>query len=408
MSGNLTPPIFSEAVVAGLGSAGLSPPADPIPQQRDHEAGEVDIELAPIEDSCLIEELQTLRRLQNEASSSRMELIESHGRRERELEARLDQAQGIIEAGRWELARVQKLHEEQQIALNLQQEQHQLQLRSLQESLAEARRQIDRGQGDLQGLHQRCALLERECDQRERWVSNLKHQLQAAREELESRRTELTAAQRRCEELELQHQQSQREHAAQVEALKQELQRAREDLESHSTELAAALRRCEELELQRQQSEREHASRTEERERQRAAIREAAEVAPGTFLNDLETQRLRDELAALQQMLEELPDIYEQKFRQRLQPLLEQRDWLLHENNWLRAELPAPRVTGLPATLESEPAALAAVPFRRTLLQSVRALLPFGRLGRRPHENTRPEAEREVGSGAGADQPDME
>jgi hypothetical protein len=408
MSGNLTPPIFSEAVVAGLGSAGLSPPADPIPQQRDHEAGEVDVELAPIEDSCLIEELQTLRRLQNEASSSRMELIESHGRRERELEARLDQAQGIIEAGRWELARVQKLHEEQQIALNLQQEQHQLQLRSLQESLAEARRQIDRGQGDLQGLHQRCALLERECDQRERWVSNLKHQLQAAREELESRRTELTAALRRCEELELQRQQSQREHAAQVEALKQELQRAREELESRSTELAAALRRCEELELQRQQSEREHASRTEERERQRAAIREAAEVAPGTFLNDLETQRLRDELAALQQMLEELPDIYEHKFRQRLQPLLEQRDWLLHENNWLRAELPAPRVTGLPATLESEPAALAAVPFRRTLLQSVRALLPFGRLGRRPHENTRPEAEREVGSGAGADQPDME
>ena len=107
-------------------------------------------------------------------------------------------------------------------------------------------------------------------------------------------------------------------------------------------------------------------------------------------------------------MLEELPDIYEHKFRQRLQPLLEQRDWLLHENNWLRAELPAPRVTGLPAALESEPAALAPTPPRRTLLQSVRALLPFGRLGRRPRESSRPEADREVGSGAGADQPGME
>jgi hypothetical protein len=73
-------------------------------------------------------------------------------------------------------------------------------------------------------------------------------------------------------------------------------------------------------------------------------------------------------------MLEELPEIFERKFRQRLQPLLDQRDWLLHQNNWLRAELAAARPE-LPAATGSEPAALPQTSRGQALLQSVQNLL---------------------------------
>lgn len=370
MPGNLNPPILTEADDAGSGSADVSSPADPVPPQLDHGSGDAGADSALLEKACLLDELQALRQWQNEVSRSRLELIESHQRRERELAARLDQAHEIIEAGRRDLFHLQTLHDEQRAALHLQQEQHQSRLRQLNDFLAEARQEIERGRRDLQALRQRCALLEQERDQSEHRISDLEHQLRAAREDLQSRGAELTAMRQRCEE----------------------------------------------LEQQRLQSERESAARTEELERQRTAARQAAEADHRTVLHDLEMQRLRDELTAMQQLLEELPDIYEHKFRQRLQPLLEQRDWLLHENSWLRAELPAPRPE-LPAVPESEPPAvpeselpaLAPVAPRRGLLQSVRARLPFGRLGRRLQRSVvSPGDDQKAGSGAGDDQPGTE
>lgn len=389
MPGNLTPPILTEAVGPGPGPAGVSSPAGPAPLQPDRDAGDVGVDSSPMEEARLLEELQALRRWQTEASCSRLELIESHQRRERELTARLDQAHEIIDGERRELFQLRTLHDEQRTALHLQQEQHQNRLRVLNESLSEARQEIERGQGDLQGLRQRCALLEQERDQSERCISDLKHQLQAAREELAHRSAEIAVVQHRCEELEQQRLQSERERAARMEELDQELQVVREELVQRSAELTAARQRCEEL------------------EGQRAAARQTAEADHRTLLHELETQRLRDELTAMQQMLEELPDIYEDKFRQRLQPLLEQRDWLLHENSWLRAELPASR-PGLLAVQESEPTALAPVAPRRGLLRSMRALLPFGRLGRRLQRSVGPEADQNAGSGAGGDQPATE
>lgn len=67
----------------------------------------------------------------------------------------------------------------------------------------------------------------------------------------------------------------------------------------------------------------------------------------------LEIQRLeqelaaaRDEAAALHDMLEDLPEIFERKFRQRLQVILEQQQLLLADNRQLREQLyalqPAP------------------------------------------------------------------
>jgi hypothetical protein len=52
-----------------------------------------------------------------------------------------------------------------------------------------------------------------------------------------------------------------------------------------------------------------------------------------------ELARTREELQAMQALLEDLPSVFENKFRQRLQPLLEQQQRLLSENTLLRQHL---------------------------------------------------------------------
>lgn len=52
-----------------------------------------------------------------------------------------------------------------------------------------------------------------------------------------------------------------------------------------------------------------------------------------------ELAKTREELEAMQALLEELPALFEDKFRQRLQPLLEQQQRLLDENANLRQHL---------------------------------------------------------------------
>ena len=52
-----------------------------------------------------------------------------------------------------------------------------------------------------------------------------------------------------------------------------------------------------------------------------------------------ELARTREELQAMQALLEDLPSVFENKFRQRLQPLLEQQQRLLSENTVLRQHL---------------------------------------------------------------------
>lgn len=56
----------------------------------------------------------------------------------------------------------------------------------------------------------------------------------------------------------------------------------------------------------------------------------------------IELEAARAELAALEDLLEELPSIFEAKFRQRLQSLLDQRNLLAEENRRLRERLLAP------------------------------------------------------------------
>jgi hypothetical protein len=453
MQGNLTPPIFSEAVVADPVSAGLSPPVKthPVGERRDSVA--VAAESARIRDPLLLKELQAVRQGRLEDFPPRPDLTETHDLGEHERSVPLHQDQRIIDSGRLDSAHVQSPRDEHGLDLSLQQEQYQSRFREVQDSLLEARQEIERSQGDLQALRQRCAFLEQERDQWDRGVRDLNIQLQAAREQLALRSAELATARHRCEELEqqrlqneretaaltqaLQHElqeareqlvqrsgelaaaqqrcegleqqrlQNERETAASTQALQHDLQEAREQLVQRSGELAATQQRCEGLEQQRLQSEREGAARMEELERQRAAATAAAEADQRTSLRDLETQRLQDELTALQLLLEELPDIYEHKFRQRLQPLREQCDWLLHENNWLRSEWPTTRPELQPA-LESEPVSLAPPALRRDLLETIRALMPFGRLGRQLQGSSEPEADRNVSSGAGDDQPAQE
>lgn len=52
-----------------------------------------------------------------------------------------------------------------------------------------------------------------------------------------------------------------------------------------------------------------------------------------------ELAKTREELQAMQTLLEELPALFEDKFRQRLQPLLEQQQRLLDDNANLRQRL---------------------------------------------------------------------
>lgn len=386
MQGNPIPPILTEAADAGSGSAGPPPPADLVSSRSRPAAGDRGGGPPLIRDPSLLRGLRALRQATDPAAGSQQELVDRLERRERELTARLDQTQKIVEAGRADLARLQKLHDEQQISLNLQQEQHQSQLQGLQASLAQARQANQRALGDLHELRQRHGVLEQELDRKERWCHDLEQQLQTAREQLGSRGAELEELQRRCEELEQQSQHSDGDTASRLEDLEQQLHAAQDQLGSRGAELEELQRRCEELERQG------NASRTD------------AEPDSGASIPDPEMERLRDELIAVQQMLEDLPDIYEHKFRQRLQPLLEQRDWLLHENSWLRAELPPPRPE-LPAALESGPDALAEAAPRFGLSQRLQVLSLFGRLGRRLQGSVSSQADRTSSSRAAVERP---
>jgi hypothetical protein len=56
-----------------------------------------------------------------------------------------------------------------------------------------------------------------------------------------------------------------------------------------------------------------------------------------------ELAKTREELQAMQALLEDLPGLFEDKFRQRLQPLLEQQQRLLNDNSMLRQHLLVPQ-----------------------------------------------------------------
>ncbi len=59
-----------------------------------------------------------------------------------------------------------------------------------------------------------------------------------------------------------------------------------------------------------------------------------------------ELEAARAELASLEDLLEELPGIFETKFRQRLRSLLDQQHLLTEENRQLRERLLSPARTG--------------------------------------------------------------
>lgn len=96
-------------------------------------------------------------------------------------------------------------------------------------------------------------------------------------------------------------------------------------------------------------------------------------------------EALREEAATLHELLEDLPEIYERKFRQRLQGVLEQQQLLLEDNHLLREQLTAllPLVAEagerqapqLPAAAPTDLASASGAPPRRSLLQAL------GRLG---------------------------
>ena len=115
-----------------------------------------------------------------------------------------------------------------------------------------------------------------------------------------------------------------------------------------------------------------------------------AQAAAQASLDALTVQRLelelaaaRDEATALHEMLEDLPEIFERKFHQRLQSILEQQQRLLSDNQALREQLymlapGAPAVETrpsrllLPATQPSMPPLQRRSPLGETLRRVLR------------------------------------
>ena len=314
------------------------------------------------------------------------------------------------------MVQLQKLEEQQRISLSLQQQRHESEIRELEAALASSHENLERSQSDLEELRQNVVLLEEQREQNESLLNDLglelsslqkreqestarlqdlEDALKATREDLAGRDADLTAAQARCRELERQAQKSERESSSRLRDLEDALKATREDLAGRDADLTAAQARCRELERQVQESARGSSSRLQglEEERGDAASLTAGVPDGSSALSDLEIERLQEELVVLQQMLEDLPGIFEHKFRQRLQPVLEQRDWLVHENTWLRAKLPASR-PALPSSPGSEPAPLSQAARRLGLNPSVQALLLLGRSVRRLRGAVRPVVDR--------------
>lgn len=89
----------------------------------------------------------------------------------------------------------------------------------------------------------------------------------------------------------------------------------------------------------------------------------------------------RDEATALHEMLEDLPEIFERKFRQRLHGILEQQQLLLADNRMLREQLfalqPAPEASVprlLPPAAVDGPSSTASVEPLRRVLHGIRRL----------------------------------
>jgi len=84
----------------------------------------------------------------------------------------------------------------------------------------------------------------------------------------------------------------------------------------------------------------------------------AGDVAENSRLERLEQElaAARDEATALHEMLEDLPEIFERKFRQRLQGVMEQQRLLLADNRMLRDQLYA--LQPAPSELETRPSRL--------------------------------------------------
>jgi hypothetical protein len=90
----------------------------------------------------------------------------------------------------------------------------------------------------------------------------------------------------------------------------------------------------------------------------------------------LELEAAHDEIAALHEMLEDLPEIFERKFRQRVQGLVEEQRRLLADNQLLRDRLYA--LTPVTPTALLAPSASVPsrpLPSRPSLRQAVRAAL---------------------------------
>jgi chromosome segregation ATPase len=363
MTVDITPPIRSEVPDSeGIALLASSDPVDLLTAAPQGLHPQADVLAASDSEAAL-------RRYRDDSQVSH-ELLTMFQARERDLRSQLEVALREIESGRGELAYLRQCQEVQQRSQQQLDQQLQARLHDLQQELTLARQELVERSGDVEDLRQRNAELVEQRDladaQAMDRVRTLELDLAAIRQQLSEEQAAAEALRQRNGELEQRGEaaeQAQLQARASADGLEQALAAVRrESQEAHAT--ADGLRqRSAELELELStarrtlsqvaspvllQQERDAllervAQLQEELEDLQAHVGDAA---PDRSVRSIREQqlkqdrgRLEEELESLHRLLEDLPEIFENKFRQRLQLVLDQQRRLLADNQMLREHL---------------------------------------------------------------------
>jgi hypothetical protein len=374
MTVDITPPIRSE--IPDTEDNSLLESADSTELQGSEPVGRL-----PQEDAPFASGLDSGPRRFQEQSQLSHELLTMIQARERDLRLQLEGALREVESSHGELAYLRQCQQLQQRSQERLDEQLQTQLKELQQDLTRAHHELLERRGDVEALHQRNAelalLSEQTQAQAMERVGALELDLAAIRQQLSAEQAAAEAVRLRNMELEQRSEaieQAELQARASAAGLEQALAAVRqESQEAHAT--ADGLRqRHAALELELSTVRRDLSSRDHQVEslpllvQERNALLERVgllqeelaafqgqdgEAALGRSLPFIREKRLKEdrdrleeELESLHRLLEDLPEIFENKFRQRLQLVLDQQRRLLADNQMLREHLfalqPAP------------------------------------------------------------------
>jgi len=366
MTVDITPPIRSE--VPDAEATALLAIADPVSLLRADPQGLPQADFTAASDSDA-----SLRRFQEESQVSH-ELLTIFQSRERDLRLQLEGALREIESSHGELAYLRQCQQLQQRSQERLDEQLQTQLKDLQQDLTFARQESREALATADGLRQSNAELVVQSEQAQAQamervgaleldLAAIRQQLseeQAAADSLRQRNTELEQRSEAIEQAELQARasadgleqalaavrQESREALATADGLRQRNAALELELSNARRSLSQRDAQVESLTLLHQERDALLERVAQLQEELEGLQSQAGNAAPDRSVPSIREQqhkqdraRLEEELESLHRLLEDLPEIFENKFRQRLQLVLDQQRRLLADNQMLREHL---------------------------------------------------------------------